>query len=247
MTRGHLPERNAVCAAAEPIFTGSPHKAGRVCTSRSYDVPVTASLQRFTTPILLTAMGVVTFAMVAMGLHIGHLVTSLWLLAPLAEALAYLVAFAVYLPMTTVLLRRRRIAAGAAGLVLTIIGLTAPVTLQFTPDLRVPLRFHLERFAFTQVADLAHEGKLPAGQIHSYLGAELPAHLCFVSANCRVSALGASGGQPILFLPDWLGIPDDAVGYAHFTGEATGNLTAYGMRVCPSTRLGGGWWWVGPC
>ncbi|MEV4167219.1 hypothetical protein [Nonomuraea dietziae] len=208
---------------------------------------MTTSRRRLPTTILLSVMGAVTVAMLAVGLHIGGLVTALWLLAPLVEGVAYLVALAVYVPVMTVLVRRRGVAACAAGLVLTIAGLAAPVTLQFTPELRVPLRFHLERFAFTQVAELAREGKLPAERLHSYLGAELPSHLCFVSANCRVSALGTSGGRPVLFLPDWLGIPDDALGYAHFTGEATGSFDAYGMRVCPTTHLGDGWWWMDRC
>lgn len=60
-------------------------------------------------------------------------------------------------------------------------------------------------------------------------------------------AVGTSGGRPTLFLPEWLGIPDDAVSYAHFTGEATGSFNAYGLLVCPTTRLGGGWWWMDRC
>ncbi|MEU4549542.1 hypothetical protein [Nonomuraea dietziae] len=59
--------------------------------------------------------------------------------------------------------------------------------------------------------------------------------------------LGTSGGRPVLSLPDWLGIPDDALGYAYFTGEAPGSFDAYGMLVCPTTHLGDGWWWMDRC
>ncbi|MEU1432435.1 hypothetical protein ABZ412_35750 [Nocardia sp. NPDC005746] len=94
-------------------------------------------------------------------------------------------------------------------------------------------RFWVERPAFAAIAAM----ELPDGKI-DYYGAELPPHLCLVSANCRVAVIGTSGGQPVLFVPDYIGIPDDALGYGHFVGTPEpGPYDGFGEPVCPTMEL----------
>ncbi|MGN9838428.1 hypothetical protein ACTMTI_09950 [Nonomuraea sp. H19] len=69
------------------------------------------------------------------------------------------------------------------------------------------------------------------------LGVVAPAPLGFmseVSATCRVVTWES---------PDRVGLPGDAVGYAHFTGTPSG----FGRRICPRFELAGGWWWLDAC
>lgn len=197
--------------------------------------------------IPLLFMGVVTVALPVMELHIGRLSTALWILTPVVTHGAYGVALLVYvLGMKS--LARRGAPAGAVGLLLVVIGIAGPVTLRSLPELRIQTRFLLERPAFDEVAALSDSGRLPASQLGGYMGARLPDRLCFVSATCRVKTIGTSGGRPVLFVPDWLGIPDDAVGYARFAARPGGEtFDGYGMRICPTVDLSDGWWWMGRC
>ncbi|WP_040841560.1 hypothetical protein [Nocardia brevicatena] len=104
--------------------------------------------------------------------------------------------------------------------------------------------FWLERPAFAAVAGM----EVPQHRQGNYYGAPLPSHLCFVSANCKVAVIGTSNGYPVRFVPDYIGIPDGAAGYGHFTGKPDpGPYDGFGDDICPTLELDGGWWWLGPC
>ncbi|MFB7718524.1 hypothetical protein [Nocardia sp. NPDC056100] len=185
-------------------------------------------------------------AVIALGvmLHRGWIVTKLWifafplLLAIFATVLTFFV-LALYLAA-----RSGRRGPLAATAVLTLIGLGGPVYLYFHTEANAWTRFWLERPAFSAIAAM----ELPQDRKIEYYGVELPEHLCFVSANCRVAVIGTSGGHPVRFVPDYIGIPDDAFGYGHFVGTPEpGPYDGFGEPICPTMELGGGWWWLDFC
>lgn len=173
----------------------------------------------------------------------GPLASAMWLMFPVVELLVGGVAVAVCLVSSALLGHWRRYGALAAALLVALPGLALAVAMREVPGVRPWVRFHVERPAFREVLGLVAEGRLvPDG---SYYGARLPEDLCFVSATCTVASLGTHHGEPVLFLPDRTGIPDDAVGYAHFAGEPDGrSYDGFGMRICPVLRLPDGWWWM---
>ncbi|MEV0389596.1 hypothetical protein [Nonomuraea sp. NPDC050643] len=181
---------------------------------------------------------------VVLALHTGWLFTVLWILGPVALIGAVFAFVVLCCPaLALVAVHERFTALGLACLVL-ILGVAAPVVLVLSPDLRVRARFYVERSAFGSVVELARQGRLASDE---YYGARLPGPLCFVSATCGVVTWTAGDGQPVLFVPDWVGIPDDAVGYAHFTGPPGGSYDGFGLRICPRLELADGWWWLDAC
>ncbi|MFB7718816.1 hypothetical protein [Nocardia sp. NPDC056100] len=131
-----------------------------------------------------------------------------------------------------------------ATAVLALIGLGGSVFLFFNMKATAWTRFWLERPAFSAIAAM----ELPTDRDIEYYGVELPDHLCFVSANCKVAVIGTSGGHPVRFVPDSIGIPDDAYGYGHFVGTPEpGPYDGFGEPICPTMELAGGWWWLGSC
>lgn len=102
------------------------------------------------------------------------------------------------------------------------------------------------RGSFEQVAELVRAGEL--GRSDEYYGERLPTRLVDLSVNGRVSAVGEQDGRPVVFLPQWTGIPDDAGGYLYFAGEPRSDLFVdlYGRGVsfADFEELGDGWWYV---
>lgn len=192
-------------------------------------------------------MTVATVVLVGLELHRGPIYSALWLFGLFAEGAAYLVFLAVCLPMLVVLGLGRRPIAFMAGFALMIVGLASGPVSWADPALRAKIRYLVERPAFSHVVELSRQGRLPATGRDAFYGSKLPGLLCHVSANCRVATLGYSGGESILYIPDWIGIPDDSVGFAYFKGEATGRYDGFGMEICPTTPLGDGWWWMDSC
>ncbi|MEN3536531.1 hypothetical protein AAH991_15560 [Microbispora sp. ZYX-F-249] len=197
--------------------------------------------------IPLLVMAAAAVAMAALELHRGPVYSALWLFGVFAEGAAYLVLLAVCLPMMVVLGLGRRPIPIVIGLVLMVLGLASGPVSWADPALRAQIRFFVERPAFGRVVELSRQGRLPVTGQDAYYGPELPGLLCYLSANCRVATLGYSGGQPILYIPDWIGIPDDSIGFAHFAGEASGRYDGFGMQICPVVPLGEGWWWMDSC
>lgn len=104
--------------------------------------------------------------------------------------------------------------------------------------------FDAHRWQFQQVADLYDAGKLRSDE---YYGETLPLHLRPLSATSKASTLL---DQPGLFLPQAMGIPDDAVGYVYL-GDAdpatAGTMDLYGdmFDLADAEPMGGGWYWAG--
>ncbi|MEU6408413.1 hypothetical protein [Microbispora sp. NPDC046933] len=197
--------------------------------------------------IPLLVMAVAAVVMVVLELHRGPVYSALWLFGIFAEGAAYPALLAVCLPMMVVLGLGRRPVAIALGLALMVLGLASGPVALANPVLRARIRFFVERPAFSQVVELYRQGRLPTTGQDGYYGPKLPGPLCYLSANCRVATLGYSGGQPILYAPDWIGVPDDSIGFAHFAGEASGRYDGFGMQICPVVPLGEGWWWMDSC
>lgn len=197
------------------------------------------------TVVPLLFVGVVTAALVTFELHRGLVYSRLWFAGYAAEAVAYLIALLVYVTMTIFLVSRRRIVAVTVGVVLVAAGLASGPIL-WNPAVRAEVRYALERPAFAKVVALSRQGRLASGA-DDYYGPRLPGYLCYLAVDCRVATIGESGGEPVLFLPDYVGIPDDAVSFAHFAGEASGQFDGFGMLICPTRELGDGWWWMDAC
>ncbi|WP_157534904.1 hypothetical protein [Nocardia inohanensis] len=177
-------------------------------------------------------------------LHRGWIVTQFWILALPLLLGVFVVVSALLMVMVWLAGRDGRWWSLVATVLLAVVGVGGSVFLFFDLKAFVWTKFWLERPAFTAIAAM----ELPERDRIGYYGVDLPAYLCFVSANCKVAVIGTSGGEPVRFVPDFLGIPDDAEGYAHFVGTPEpGPYDGFGESICPTVELGGGWWWLGSC
>lgn len=77
----------------------------------------------------------------------------------------------------------------------------------------------------------------------AYYGERLPVWLGDVSTDGR----SAYVGRDAIFVPQWIGVPDDAVGYVHVPPGTPGSefLDLYGwaLELDDCDHLGGGWHW----
>jgi hypothetical protein len=104
------------------------------------------------------------------------------------------------------------------------------------------------RWAFAAVADGVRHGTIGASD--AYYGEPLPRPLRDLSTDGRASAIARYDGHPIVFLPEYLGIPDDAAGYVFFEGVSPEDVWV-DLYGAPATlhgaeNLGDGWWYVRP-
>ena len=75
--------------------------------------------------------------------------------------------------------------------------------------------YEFHRWGFGQVAELVDEGELGAlGD--GYYGQPLPRYRADPSTNGRAATVARQDGSPVVFLAQFIGIPDDAVGYVYF-------------------------------
>lgn len=190
---------------------------------------------------LLVAAAAAVFSVVT-ALHRGLILTYLWLAALPLLALAFIGVVAGSGLAVRHASRHATRCTLVTTVVLAVIGIGAPVLFVVRPEVGVWLRFQLERPLFATVADME-----APGTADGYYGKSLPGHLCWVSANCKVADIG-TGERPVLFVPDYVGIPDGATGYGHFTGPpGSGPYDGFGDPICPRFPLSGGWWWLGAC
>lgn len=103
------------------------------------------------------------------------------------------------------------------------------------------------RWSFAQVAGLVRQGELD-GSGGQYYGQQLPRYLADLSTNGRAATVGRQDGKPVVFLPQFMGIPDDAVGFAYFDGQPDSDLLidlfGYPAYLAEGDSLGDGWWYV---
>jgi hypothetical protein len=134
-----------------------------------------------------------------------------------------------------------RVAAGIGLLVLTVCFNNWSV---FEPN----SYYTLHKLAFDAVADGVRHGTI--GATDDYYGDLLPLHLRDLSTDGRASVIDHQDGRPIVFLPEFLGIPDDAAGYVFYDGVIAPDreLDLYGAQatVQGAVNLGDGWWYIRP-
>jgi hypothetical protein len=97
---------------------------------------------------------------------------------------------------------------------------------------------------FVTAQQLARSGAFGPIESWDYYGAALPTSLHGLSVNGRIAAIGTAAGEPVLFVPAYIDIPDDTFGFAHLTGHPETMLDGFGGPVQPRIDLGGGWWWA---
>src|SRR5918995_6652606 len=107
--------------------------------------------------------------------------------------------------------------------------------------------YQFHRWGFGQVAELVEEGELGAVG-DEYYGQRLPRYLADLSTNGRAATVARQDGKPVVFLAQFMGIPDDAVGYVYFDGEPDTDLLidlfGYPFYLADGEPLGDGWWYV---
>lgn len=92
-----------------------------------------------------------------------------------------------------------------------------------------------------------HQGELgrPGDE---YYGQQLPRYLADLCTNGRAATVGRQDGRPVVFLPQFMGIPDDAVGFVYFDGRPDSDLLIdpFGSPayLAEGQSLGDGWWYV---
>ncbi|MEU4596336.1 hypothetical protein [Nocardia sp. NPDC023988] len=185
--------------------------------------------------------GGVMIAAVVTSLHSGWVVTVLWIMAlPLLAAFWLAVVVVAVTAVWRTMRGGRRWPQVVTG-VAAVVSIGVPVMFYLWPQARVWTRFQLERPAF----DAAVARDL---SVRDYYGTDLPTHLCWVSANCKVAVVRTADDHTARFVPDYVGIPDGAVGYAHLDGEPPAEpFEVFGDQLCPVIELGDGWWWLGRC
>lgn len=104
------------------------------------------------------------------------------------------------------------------------------------------------RYAFNAVAAGVRNGSI--GATDDYYGRALPWYLRDLSTLGTAAVVGQQDSRPVVFLPQWLGIPDDAAGYVFVDGAPEPGLTVdlFGepVHVAGGIDLGDGWWYVRP-
>jgi energy-coupling factor transporter transmembrane protein EcfT len=104
------------------------------------------------------------------------------------------------------------------------------------------------RWAFAAVADGVRDGTI--GTSDAYYGEPLPRPLRDLSTTGQASVIGRYSGRPVVFLPQFLGIPDDAAGYVFYEGVLPADFTIdlYGAPASlhGAVNLGDGWWYARP-
>ncbi|MEU4781958.1 hypothetical protein [Micromonospora sp. NPDC023633] len=149
----------------------------------------------------------------------------------------------------TVRLARRAAPAGASAALATAV-LLVGVCAWFTNwGLFHPASYWAShRWAFNAVADGVQEGRI--GTSREYYGQRLPLHLRDLSTNGRAAVVGRQDDKPVVFLPQWIGVPDDAGGYVYLDAPPRPDLVVdlFGepVRVAGGQHLGDGWWYVLP-
>jgi hypothetical protein len=102
------------------------------------------------------------------------------------------------------------------------------------------------RYAFNAVAAGVRNGSI--GSTDDYYGRALPWYLRDLSTLGTAAVVGEQDSGPVVFLPQWLGIPDNAVGYVFVDGPPEPDLTAdlFGelVHVAGGIDLGDGWWYL---
>ena len=111
-----------------------------------------------------------------------------------------------------------------------------------------PSYYRSHRWGFAAVADGARDGTIGASD--AYHGKPLPRPLRDLSTDGRAAVIGQHDGRPVVFLPEYLGIPDDAAGYVFYEcvlpADFTLDLCGAPASLGGAEKLGDGWWYARP-
>ncbi|MEU0561256.1 hypothetical protein [Dactylosporangium sp. NPDC006015] len=112
-----------------------------------------------------------------------------------------------------------------------------------------PVSYYVtHKYAFDAVAAQVREGAI--GSSDDYYGSDLPLYLRDLSTTGKAAVIGRRDGRPVVFLPQFLGIPDDAAGYAFFDGPTSPSIEVdlFGARanLPGGINLRDGWWYLRP-
>lgn len=167
----------------------------------------------------------------------------LTLLVVPGELAVWLTATAVTATCAAVLLRGRWRAVAVVGalVVLVAAGAWRANWAAFSPD----SYFAVHRGEFDVIASRVEAGEL--GNSKEYYGEKLPLWLRDLSTDGRISDV--SFGEGVVFLPQVIGIPDDAGGYLYVRESARSSdwsADLYGKLVSSDRArpLGGGWFYA---
>jgi hypothetical protein len=107
--------------------------------------------------------------------------------------------------------------------------------------------YEVHRWGFAEVADLVQRGELGTTG-DDYYGQRLPRYLADLSTNGRAATVAFQDGKPVVFLAQYMGIPDDAIGFVYFDGVPDSDLLidlfGYPATFADGEQLGDGWWYV---
>jgi hypothetical protein len=177
----------------------------------------------------------------------GWLITKLWLLALPVLALAFIAALWLS-GMVAVRLARRRGALTGTCIGLVSAGLAVSVIVVDWTSVFAVVWFNLNRADFIVAEQLVRSGALGAPETWAYYGADLPFPLSLLSVSGKIATIGVAGGEPALFIPAYMGIPDDAYGFVHLRGPVEGSgmggLDGFGAPLRSTIDLGDGWYWA---
>lgn len=165
------------------------------------------------------------------------------LIVPVVEVAVWVTAIGITAYCAS---RPRRVGAALSVLATLICGL---VFVYFTNwSLVEPRSYYvIHRWGFAEVAEVVQQGELGRPG-EGYYGQQLPRSLADLSTNGRAATVGRQDGKPVVFLPQLMGIPDDAVGFVYFYGQPDRDLLidlfGYPAYLAEGESLGDGWWYV---
>jgi hypothetical protein len=156
----------------------------------------------------------------------------------LVQLLVWLGAFLTTFVCVIVLLSQHRWAAATAAVVLCVAGVGIHGLVDLG-TLRVQGYYRFHRADFAAVAEFTRETTTNTDRV-------LPAGLRYLSSNGRVARIPSYDSDASAeFVPVSMGIPDGAVGYAHFSAEPGDEMFDCFADQCSAREsLGDGWYWM---
>lgn len=177
-------------------------------------------------------------------LHAEFFMYWLWVLYLPLFAFGYSILAIVFAVLLWPLIRTGSRGLSVAATALAAVGVGGSLFLFVDTEAGGRARFWLEYPAFAAAATV----EVPEYGKDDLYGVELPSHLCVVAPNCRIANLGSSNGAPIRYAADYVEVSDNTYGYGHFVGTPEpGPYNGFGIPVCPTVELAGGWWWLERC
>ncbi|MGX1805835.1 hypothetical protein ACWIGI_08975 [Nocardia sp. NPDC055321] len=133
------------------------------------------------------------------------------------------------------------------ALILSFVAVVAGVAASSTSLADPRVNFVIQKPRFVMLTAMLDRGDFR--DTRGYYGDLLPPHLASLSITGQVSGRVCQD-QRLYFIPQWVGIPDDAGGYLYIPGTLDRNrpcmVDLYGrsVDVNDARAIGEGWWWI---